>query len=96
MTLGYRVRPYLPLLALVSFSLLLTMDPALANIFAKPPQKLQALKTGLLLVEKVSVAIAFVACFLAALAGRINWRWVAVVAGVALALAILETLLSFL
>jgi hypothetical protein len=35
------------------------MDPVLANIFEKQPQKLQALKTGLLLVAKVSVAIAF-------------------------------------
>ena len=96
MTLGHRIRPYLPLLAFVSFPLLLTMDSALANIFAKPPQKLQALKTGLLLVAKVSVAIAFVGCFLATIAERINWRWIAVVAGVSVALAILETLLSFL
>ena len=96
MTLGYRVRPYIPFLAMIAFMLLLTMDPALANIFAKPTQKLQALKTGLLLMAKVSVAIAFVGCFLAALAGRINWRWVAVVAGVSVALATLDTILTFL
>ena len=96
MTLGHRVRPYIPFLAMIAFMLLLTMDPALANIFTKPTQKLQELKTGLLLMAKVSVAIAFVGCFLAALAGRINWRWVAVVAGVSVALATLDTILTFL
>jgi len=96
MTLECRVRSYLPLLAIVSFVLLLTMDPVLANIFDKPTKKLQDLKDGLLLMAKISVAIAFVGCFLAALAGRINWRWVAVVAGVSVALATLDTILTFL
>ena len=68
----------------------------LANIFAKPTQKANLIKSGLMTFAKVSVAVAFLACLLGALAGRINWRWVAIVFIVAITIATFDLLLGFL
>lgn len=72
------------------------VDPAMANIFAKPTEKIKVIKSGLMTFTKVGVAVAFLACLVGALAGRINWRWVAIVAIVAIAVATFDTLLDFL
>lgn len=88
-----RAFPYIAL-AVVGFVFLI--DPALANIFAKPTQKANLIKSGLMTFAKVSVAVAFLACLLGALAGRINWRWVAIVFIVAITIATFDILLGFL
>lgn len=90
------LRSYLPYVILGTFALLLFMDPALADIFAKPVAKARAIKLGLMNFAKVSVAVAFLACLVGALAGRINWRWVGVVFVVAIAIATFDLLLGFL
>lgn len=72
------------------------IEPSMADIFTKPLQKGTAIKTGLLSLSKVAVAISFVASLIAALAGRINWRWVGVIASVALAIAGFDLYLQFL
>lgn len=90
------LRSYLPYVILGAFALLLFVDPALADIFAKPVAKARAIKLGLMNFAKVSVAVAFLACLVGALAGRINWRWVGVVFVVAIAIATFDLLLGFL
>lgn len=90
------LRSYLPYVILGAFALLLFVDPALADIFAKPVEKAMAIKLGLMNFAKISVAVAFLACLVGALAGRINWRWVAVVFVVAIAIATFDLLLGFL
>ena len=89
----YKFAPYLLLFLLCG---LVFVDPALANIFAKPTQKANLIKSGLMTFAKVSVAVAFLACLLGALAGRINWRWVAIVFIVAITIATFDILLGFL
>ncbi len=83
-------------LILASLSAVLLSDPTCADIFQKPIQKAQVIKAGLLTLSKVAVAISFVASLLAALAGRINWRWVGIIAGVALTIAGFDMYLTFL
>lgn len=90
------LRSYLPYMILGVFALLLFIDPALADIFTKPIEKARAVKAGLMNFAKVSVAVAFLACLVGALAGRVNWRWVAVVFVVAIAIATFDILLGFL
>jgi len=90
------LRSYLPYMILGVFALLLFVDPAWADIFTKPIEKARAIKAGLMNFAKVSVAVAFLACLVGALAGRINWRWVAVVFVVAIAIATFDLLLGFL
>ncbi len=85
--------PYFLLAILVCVCLI---DPAMANIFAKANTKAGQIKSGLLTFAKVSVAVAFVACLVGALAGRINWKWVGIVFGVAIAIASIDIILTFL
>ena len=85
-----------PYIALAVMGFVFLIDPALANIFAKPTQKATLIKNGLMIFAKVSVAVAFLACLLGALAGKINWRWVAIVFIVAIAIATFDILLGFL
>ena len=90
------LRSYFPYVLVGVFALLLLVDPAWADIFTKPIEKARAIKAGLMNFAKVSVAVAFLACLVGALAGRINWRWVAVVFVVAIAIATFDLLLGFL
>ena len=90
------LQPILPYLALGFVILLFALDPALGNIFQKPMQKAGVIKEGLMNFAKISVAIAFVICFIAALMGRVNWKWVGVLAFVAIALATFNEILVFL
>jgi len=96
MTLSFFNKNQCLLFLLIGLLVISMIDPALANIFAKPTQKAQLIKTGLMTFAKVSVAIAFLACLVGALAGRINWRWVAVVFVVAISIATFDILLGFL
>jgi len=90
------IRSYGPYVLFGAFALLWCIEPALADIFTKPIEKARAVKVGLMNFAKVSVAVAFLACLVGALAGRINWRWVAVVFVVAIAIATFDLLLGFL
>ena len=90
------LKSYFPYVLLGILALILCIEPALADIFTKPIEKARAVKTGLMNFAKVSVAVAFLACLVGALAGRVNWRWVAVVFVVAIAIATFDILLGFL
>ena len=90
------LKSYFPYIFLGILALILCIEPAFADIFTKPIEKARAVKVGLMNFAKVSVAVAFLALLVGALAGRVNWRWVAVVFVVAIAIATFDILLGFL
>lgn len=84
----------LPYVVFALLGVVFLIDPALADIFTTPPQKANWIKPVMMIFAKLSVAIAFLACLLGALAGIIHCRWVVLVFIMAIALAIFDILLT--
>ncbi len=80
----------------IAFCLVCLIEPSIANIFAKPIAKGNFIKGGLLNFSKVAIAVCFVVWLIAALGGRLNWRWGGVIVVVAIVIATVDVFLSFL
>lgn len=81
---------------LILFCLVCLIEPSVANIFAKPIAKGRLIREGLLNFSKVAIAVCFVTWLIAALGGRLNWRWGGVIVAVAIVIATLNIFLAFL
>lgn len=86
----------LSLFLFLALCLVFLIEPSVANIFAKPIAKGNFIKGGLLNFSKVAIAVCFVVWLIAALGGRLNWRWGGVIVVVAIVIASIDIFLSFL
>lgn len=68
---------------------------AVHDIFANPTAKATFLQAGAITFGKVMVGLMFVGSAIGALAGRINWRWVAIIFAVGAVLVTVEKITTF-
>lgn len=68
---------------------------AVHDIFGNPASKATFLQTGLISFGKILVGVLFVLCSLGALAGRVNWKWVLTIGGIAVALVTIQKISDF-
>jgi hypothetical protein len=68
---------------------------AVHDIFANPTTKATFIQAGAVTFGKVLVGLMFVGSAIGALAGRINWRWVAIIFAVGVVLVTVDKITNF-
>lgn len=68
---------------------------AVHDIFANPTAKASFLQAGAITFGKVLVGLMFVGSSIGALAGRVNWRWVAIIFAVGVVLVTVDKITTF-